>query len=69
MEVTRPEITDVLCTKIELKDENVNKDKLCEDLRKEIKDTCKLKIDEFYFVEKGTIPEDCKTIVDARKWD
>jgi phenylacetate-CoA ligase len=64
--VTRPEFRDEMVFKIELADENIDKEKLQSALDTSIRDVCKVRADRIEFVAKGTIPEERKAIVDER---
>ena len=55
--------------KLELKDGDVNKDKLTESVNQAILELCRIRADKLHFVPPGTIPEQAKTVVDERKWD
>ncbi len=69
MVVSRREHRDEMTLKIELKkDKGVDKGKLAEDLNKRFQDACRVRIDNFEFVTKGTITEESKKLVDERKW-
>jgi phenylacetate-CoA ligase len=59
---------DEMTLKIELKDETIDRKKLANDLNKRFQNLCRVKIDKIEFVEKGTIPEEHKKIVDERTW-
>jgi phenylacetate-CoA ligase len=60
---------DEMTLKIELKDEAIDRKKLANDLNKRFQNLCRVKIDKIEFVEKGTIPEEHKKIVDERTWE
>jgi phenylacetate-CoA ligase len=60
---------DEMVLKLELKDVNVDKTKLADDLNKKFQDTCRIKIDKVEFVEGETIPEEKQGIVDERTWE
>jgi phenylacetate-CoA ligase len=66
--VTRPQFRDELVLKIELANENIDRERLTAALGKTFPDVCRLRIDRFEFVEKGIIPEDAKGIVDQRTY-
>jgi phenylacetate-CoA ligase len=59
---------DEMTLKIELKDETIDRKILANDLNKRFQNLCRVKIDKIEFVEKGTIPEEHKKIVDERTW-
>lgn len=67
--VSRREQRDEMTLKIELKDEDIDKKKLVDDLNKRFQDICRVKIDNIEFVERGNIPEKHQKIVDERTWD
>jgi phenylacetate-CoA ligase len=67
--VTRPQFRDELVIKIELANENINREKLTEEFGKKFQDVCRLRLDRFEFVPKGTIPEGAKGIVDQRTYE
>jgi phenylacetate-CoA ligase len=60
---------DEMTLKIELMDETIDRKKLANDLNKRFQNLCRVKIDKIEFVEKGTIPEEHKKIVDERTWE
>jgi len=65
--VTRPVHRDELVLKVELKsEEEVNKEKLVEELKKAVKGAVRIRLDRMEFVAKGVIPEEHKLIVDER---
>jgi len=66
--VGRREHRDEMTLRLELKPEAGEPDKLAEDLNRKFHDVCRIKIDRFDFVEKGTLPAECKKIVDERTW-
>jgi phenylacetate-CoA ligase len=66
--VTRERDQDVMTFEAELKDENVDKEKLRKDLQTTIRDVMKVRGD-VEFVSKGTIREAAKKIEDKRTWD
>jgi phenylacetate-CoA ligase len=66
--VTRERDQDIMTFQVELKDENVEKEKLKEDLKNTIRDVMKVRGD-VEFVPQGTIPEGAKKIEDKRTWD
>ena len=67
--VGRRQHRDEMTLKLELKDVNVDKTKLAEDLNQKFQDTCRIKIDKIEFVERGTIPEEHQGMVDERTWE
>jgi phenylacetate-CoA ligase len=67
--VGRKEQRDSMVFKIELKDNNVDKNLLADSLNNKFQDVCRVKADSIDFVAKGTIPAEHKTIVDERTWD
>jgi phenylacetate-CoA ligase len=66
--VTRPQFRDELVLRIELADEGIDREKLTALLGKVFPEVCRLSVDRFEFVEKGTIPEDARGIVDQRTY-
>jgi len=66
--VTRERDQDVMTFQVELKDENVNKEKLRKAIQNTIRDVMKVRGD-VEFVPQGTIPEGAKRIEDERTWD
>jgi phenylacetate-CoA ligase len=64
--VTRPGHRDELTLNVELKDENVDKDKLKHALSKTVNEAVRIKVDNVEFVARGTIPEGSKSIIDKR---
>jgi len=67
--VTRPQFRDELVVKIELADETIDREKLTAAFGKNFQDVCRLRVDRFEFVPKGTIPEGAKAIVDERVYE
>ena len=65
---TRERDQDVMTTQVELKDEDIDKEKLKEDLKNTIRDVMKVRGD-VEFVPRGAIPEVGKKIEDKRTWD
>lgn len=66
--VTRERDQDVMTFQVELRDENVDKEKLRKAIQNTIRDVMKVRGD-VEFVPQGTIPEDAKKIEDKRTWD
>lgn len=66
--VTRSAHRDELTLSIELKHDDVNKNKLGNLLQKSVKEHCLLKIDEIKFIAGGTIKSE-KILIDKRIWD
>jgi phenylacetate-CoA ligase len=66
--VTRERDQDVMTFQVELRDENVDKEKLREAIQDTIRDVMKVRGD-VEFVPQGTIPEGAKKIEDKRTWD
>lgn len=65
--VTRSGHRDELTLKVELKSkEGVDKEKLAEQLTKEVSEAIRIKVDRVEFVAEGVIPEEHKLIVDER---
>ena len=60
---------DEMTLKIELKDEDIDRKTLADDLNKRFQNLCRVKIDKIEFLERGTIPEEHQTIVDERTWE
>jgi phenylacetate-CoA ligase len=67
--VNRADQRDEMTITAELADENTDKVKLSEELSKRFQAICLLRPDMISFVPPGTLPQDCKTIEDNRKWD
>jgi phenylacetate-CoA ligase len=67
--VTRPEHRDELVFRVELADENVDRDQLATALGEALRAACRVKADRIEFVEPGTIPSGAKVILDQRTWD
>ncbi len=67
--VGRRQHRDEMTLKVELEDAGMDKAKLTADLNQKFQDTCRIRIDKVEFVEKGTIPEERKTILDERTWE
>jgi len=53
---------------IELKDENIDKNNLAEEINKKFQSVCLVRADKIEFVARGTIAEDSKVIIDQRTW-
>ncbi len=66
--VTRESNQDVMTFQVELRDENVDKEKLRKAIQDTIRDVMKVRGD-VEFVSQGTIPEGAKKIEDKRTWD
>jgi len=60
---------DEITLRIELKAETEDRTRLADDINRRFQDVCRLRIDNFEFVGKGTISAESKTIVDSRRWD
>jgi phenylacetate-CoA ligase len=67
--VTRSEQRDELSLKTELKDENIDQQKLSEDINNQFQSVCRVKIDRIEFLKAGTLPEKYQKISDERKWE
>lgn len=67
--VGRREHRDEIILKVELTDEAIDKIKLDEELNKRFQNMCRIKLDRIDFVGVGTIPQECKIILDERTWD
>jgi phenylacetate-CoA ligase len=67
--VGREQNRDEVTLKVELREESIDKAVLMEELNQRFQDTCRVKIDRFEFIEKGTLPEKYQKIVDERKWE
>jgi phenylacetate-CoA ligase len=67
--VGRRQHRDEMTLKAELKESNVNKDKLSLDINNKFQDICRIKIDKIEFVAPGTIPDTEQGIKDERKWE
>jgi phenylacetate-CoA ligase len=59
---------DEMTFRIELADENIDKDRLAEEINKKFQGLCLVRADKIEFVARGTIPEGAKMIVDQRIW-
>jgi phenylacetate-CoA ligase len=66
--VTRERDQDGMTFQVELRDENVDKEKLRRDIQNTIRDVMKVRGD-VEFVPQGTIPEGAKKVKDTRTWD
>jgi len=66
--VTRERDQDVMTFQVELRDENVDKEKLRKAIQNTIRDVMKVRGD-VKFIIQGTIPEGAKKIEDERTWD
>jgi phenylacetate-CoA ligase len=66
--VGRREQRDEISLKLELKDENIDRDRLAEEINKKFQSLCLVRADRVEFVVRGTIPEGAKIIVDQRTW-
>jgi phenylacetate-CoA ligase len=60
---------DEMVLKLELKDNDVDKNKLSVDINNKFQDICRIKIDRIEYVNPGTINEKQQGISDVRKWD
>lgn len=67
--IDRVEDRDEMRLIAELKDTGINREALAGNINRKFQDTCRLKLDNIDFVERGTIPEPHKTLEDLRKWD
>ena len=67
--VTNPRLKDEIEYRIELKEQDIDRDKLLQYLQKYIPDNLRLRADRIEIVAPGTIPEGGKTIEDKRSWD
>ncbi len=68
--VTRKEQRDEMTLKLELKRgaSEEEKKRLADDLNNRFRDICRVRIDKFDFLDRGTIPEQYSKIVDQRTW-
>ena len=66
--VRRPQLRDELILKLELVDESADKENLKTKIGNIFADVCRIKVDCFEFVPRGTIPEDTRSIVDERTY-
>jgi len=66
--VTRERDQDIMTFQVELRDENVDKEKLRESIQDTIRDVMKVRGD-VEFVPQGTVLEGAKKIEDKRTWD
>jgi phenylacetate-CoA ligase len=60
---------DELILNLVLESDVQDRESLQNEISSRFQSTCRVKIDGFRFVEKDSIPEDAKTIVDERKWE
>jgi phenylacetate-CoA ligase len=67
--VGRRQHRDEMTLNIELKESDVDKEKLTIDINKKFHDICRIKIDKIEFVSQGTISEKQQGIIDERKWE
>ena len=67
--VTRQEHRDKMTLKVEIDGESADEKRLTDNLITRVQDVCRIKADKVEFVEKGTIPEEHKKIVDERIWE
>jgi len=68
--VTNKEQRDEMTLKLELKSEagEEEKKRLADNLNGKFRDICRVRIDEFAFLDQGTLPEKYSKIVDQRVW-
>jgi len=66
--VGRKENRDQVVFKLELSDEAINKESLQDEVQARFRERCKLGIDQFEFLPKGSIPEQHKVLIDERAW-
>ena len=66
--VNRSGHRDEVTLKVELKNENIDKEKLSEEILQCVSADCRVKFDRVECIAKGILPEDCKAIVDKRTW-
>jgi len=67
--IGRREHRDELTLELELADAGANKTRLADDLNRKFQDTCRIKIDRIEYVDRGSIPEEKRGMVDERKWE
>ena len=67
--VTRPENRDELAFRVELADEDVDRDQLVLGLSEAFQAACRVRADSITLVDSGTIAREATIIVDQRKWD
>ncbi|NQT71619.1 MAG: AMP-binding protein [Chloroflexi bacterium] len=67
--VNREGHRDDLTLRIELESDNIDREKLSEDILQAVSTACRVKFDKVEWVGKGTIPEDRKIILDERTWE
>jgi phenylacetate-CoA ligase len=67
--VGRQQHRDQVTLKLELKDSSADRDTLAKAISERFQDDCRVKIDRFEFLDKGSIPEDAECIVDERCWE
>jgi len=66
--IVRPNVRDQLILKSELSHEVEETDLLSENIAREFKNTCRLKIDKFEYLSKGSIAADAQVLVDERRF-
>jgi len=67
--IGRKDQRDELKLRLELRSETEDRTKLSDDINRKFQDICRLRIDRFEFLAKGTIGAEVKTIIDERRWD
>jgi phenylacetate-CoA ligase len=67
--VWRREQRDEMTLKVELKDKNIDQNRLAVDINNKFQDICRIKIDHVEYVSPGTIGEKAEGIKDERKWE
>lgn len=67
--VTRENQRDCITLRVELNDENIDRDSTIQSLESDFTEVCHLKIDTIEFCPKGTIAPEQSALVDAREWD
>ncbi len=68
--VTRPDnVRDEFALKLELADESADRDKLRVEYAEAVKGLCRVSVDRVEFVEKASIAENARGMVDERKWE
>ena len=65
--ITRSGHRDLLTCRLELGDEEIDRVKLTKSLGEEIRELCKLRVDKFEFLPKGTMPPG-KVVLNERSW-
>ncbi|MDY7033858.1 MAG: phenylacetate--CoA ligase family protein, partial [Thermodesulfobacteriota bacterium] len=67
IDVTHENRKDIITVKLELNQEDADKDKIRETFMKDFQNRCRVRVNTVEFISKGSIPEDAKKIDDLRK--